>query len=152
MSSPTIASVTASNIVFNSANLSATVNPNSKDTTYHYAYGTTGAYGYTTPTLDAGAGATTVQCQQILLSALEGNTVYHYTLVATNADGTTTMADQTFTTPSAQAVAQALAQEILTYITTQNKQRRLTSLTETSFRAKIVDWNARLAAIITAES
>ena len=147
---PILASVNDTAPVFNGATLSATINPNGLATSYHFVYGTTTGYGTSTPTTALGSG-TSPLALSLPLVGLAALTTYHYALVATNSSGTTTIADGTFTTTDAEAAAQALATEVLAYITAQNKARRLQSTTETSFRAKIVSWNARLASIVAAE-
>jgi predicted lipoprotein with Yx(FWY)xxD motif len=69
------------------------------DTTYHFEYGTSTAYGSSVPVpdADAGAGLATPVSQQI--SGLAPNTTYHYRLVSNNSvEGTGTSADRTFST------------------------------------------------------
>jgi streptogramin lyase len=80
------------------ATLAASVTPNAQATSYSFNWGVTSAYGATTSTASAGNGtsATTVGAA---ISGLSPSTAYHYRVVATNAAGTTTGADRTFTTP-----------------------------------------------------
>src|SRR5690349_15440866 len=80
-----------------SATVNGTVNPEGQDTTYHFEYGTTIAYGSQTPASDAGAGTTAVNVNAAL-GSLTPSTTYHYRLVGTNLTGTTLGADKTFTT------------------------------------------------------
>ncbi len=85
------------------ATVSATLNPQNVDTTYHVEYGTTISYGQQVPVTDAdiGSGASDVRVTQVL-SGLSPDTTYHYRVVASNSAGTTDGADQTFsTTPPA---------------------------------------------------
>jgi PKD repeat protein len=95
---PSATTGAASAITANSATLSATVNPHNQATTYHFDYGPTTAYGSTTaaqavsPTDDATHAVTTA------VTGLAAGQAYHYRIVATNATGTTTGADNTFTT------------------------------------------------------
>ena len=78
----------------NSATLSGSVNPNGAPTSYRFEYGTTTAYGATTPATDAGSGAGAVAAGATV-SGLSPGTTYHYRVVATNAGGVTHGADQT---------------------------------------------------------
>ena len=80
-----------------SATLEGTVNPNLDETTYSFEYGPTSAYGSETSAAGAGAGGTAQNVSAVLSGLLSGTT-YHYRLVATNASGTSTGADATFTT------------------------------------------------------
>jgi hypothetical protein len=82
------------------ATLTGTVNPNKEQTTYHFEYGATTAYGAVTPDQSAGNKnkASSVSAK---LTSLAPSTTYHYRLVASNASGTTPGADMTFTTATA---------------------------------------------------
>jgi Ca2+-binding RTX toxin-like protein len=75
--------------------LQGVVNPRGSATAYHFEYGTSAAYGSSTPDADAGAGAAD-QPVSAALSGLAGSTTYHYRLVATSAAGTTPGADREF--------------------------------------------------------
>lgn len=79
--------------------LNAEVNPDELETSYHYEYGETEAYGTETPAggADIGSGGTPLP-ETASLTALKLGVTYHYRLVATNSAGTTTGPDQTFTT------------------------------------------------------
>jgi hypothetical protein len=82
--------------------LSASLNPNNSPTTYRFEYGTSDAYGASVPVPDASAGAAgTPKTVTEVLSGLAPDTDYHFRLVATNANGTATSADRTFTTREA---------------------------------------------------
>ena len=59
---------------------------------------TTASYGGSTPTQGGGSGAST-EPVSAALTGLKPNTTYHYRLVASSPAGTTSGADQTFTTP-----------------------------------------------------
>jgi hypothetical protein len=89
----------ASAIQTSSARLNGTVNPNANATTYTFQWGFTTAYGNTTGSGTTNNGDTnlTVTGQATALSA---GTTYHYRLVATNANGTTYSADESFSTPA----------------------------------------------------
>lgn len=88
----------AANVKRTSVTLSATINPGGADTTYHFAFGTTEAYGAVTQPLDAGSGKVDIAAGPVGVGSLQPETTYHYTLVATNALGTVTGPDYTFTT------------------------------------------------------
>ncbi len=80
--------------------LNASINPNNQETTYQFEFGTSTGYGTTLPSPAAGIGSgygDVVVGQQ--LSGLNPGTTYHFRVTATNATGTSTGTDQTFTTP-----------------------------------------------------
>jgi hypothetical protein len=79
------------------ANLNGTVDPNSGLTTYHFEYGTSAAYGLTTPENTVGDGADPAAVEAAI-QGLTRNTSYHYRLVATNSAGVSRGADRTFKT------------------------------------------------------
>ena len=88
----------ATSITDAAATLNGTVDANSSLTTYQFEYGTTAAYGQSTPVNTAGDGADPVAVQAAL-SGLPANTTYHFRLVATNAAGEVSRgADRTFRT------------------------------------------------------
>jgi hypothetical protein len=99
---PGVATGGVSNIEPGAAQLEGTVDPRGGPTTYHFDYGTTGGYGASAPAPEAGLGsATSPEAVSLSIGSLAPGAVYHYRLVATNADGTSYGADQTFTTPAA---------------------------------------------------
>lgn len=77
--------------------LRGTVNPNGKATSYVFEYGPTTTYGSVLGRGTAGSGTDPVDVTATL-TGLPSGTTYHYRLTATNASGTTTGNDQTFTT------------------------------------------------------
>lgn len=85
------------------AKLGALVDPGSLDTSYHFEYGTTPAYGQSTPYPigDAGTGATP-STVWAAASGLQPGTTYHYRIIASNEIATVKGADQTFTTETAE--------------------------------------------------
>lgn len=87
----------ATEITRNHAVLAATVNPEDSRTSVKFELGTTTAYGSAVDAqpLEAGVGP---QTERIPVDSLSPGTTYHYRVVATNLGGTTTGADQTFTT------------------------------------------------------
>lgn len=90
----------ATNVTSTSATVSGTVNPNKEDTSYHFEYGTTAAYGTSTPA-QGPVGGNAGKSASADLAQLAPSTTYHYRLVATNASGTTPGVDATFTTLAA---------------------------------------------------
>ncbi|HUH80502.1 MAG TPA: fibronectin type III domain-containing protein [Solirubrobacteraceae bacterium] len=93
---PAIANVRASRTSTNSVTLSATVTPNAPDATVQFQYGTTTAYGSsTTPQSASGLSPVPLLAQ---VSSLSPGTTYHFRVIATNPDGTSFGADETFTT------------------------------------------------------
>jgi hypothetical protein len=94
---PLIDGLVAENLTATSADIEAQVNPGGLDTTYRVEYGTTSQYGQTAPVPEGTIPASyTDQGRTIHLEGLTHGAVYHYRLVATNADGTSTVADHTF--------------------------------------------------------
>jgi hypothetical protein len=89
-----------------SATLSGIVNPSGLQTSYEFEIGETTAYGGAQIFGNAGdAGGE--EAVSTTLNYLVPGTTYHYRVVATNVDGTTYGADETFTTPG---VASPIAQ------------------------------------------
>jgi CSLREA domain-containing protein len=79
--------------------VAGSVNPNARATTAHFEYGTTAAYGSSTPDVAVPAGVEAVAVSADL-PGLAAGTTYHVRLVATNADGTSASDDASFTTSS----------------------------------------------------
>jgi hypothetical protein len=93
----------ATAIAETAAELNGTVDPNGTATEYVFEYGTTTAYGQTTPPVAAGDGTEPVDAKAAI-AGLTGNTTYHYRLVATSAAGISRGEDRTLrTTPGPQA-------------------------------------------------
>ena len=94
---PTINALKAEELTATTAKLIARVNPNGLATTYKFEYGPSTNYGQVEPepegTLEA---SNSDQSIEVHLKDLTPGVVYHYILVATNADGTTTAEDHTF--------------------------------------------------------
>ena len=94
---PAIDGLSSAHLTATSADLNAQVNPNGLDTSYHFEYGTTIGYGQSSPVPDGTlAASNSEQAIIVHLDNLQTHVVYHYRLVATNDDGTTTSGDQTF--------------------------------------------------------
>jgi hypothetical protein len=97
-SAPIVLSASASSVSKDSAILNALIDPGLSSTTSHFEYGTTTAYGSSTPE-SAPIGADDVpHGVGTVVAGLAPGTTYHYRVVATNAFGTTVSADQFFTT------------------------------------------------------
>lgn len=95
--SPTVSTVSAASVSQTAATLRADVNPHGKATTYAFQYGTSTAYGSQTPARGAGSG-TTARRVTFRLTGLTPGVRYHYRVIASNADGTSTGADRSFKT------------------------------------------------------
>jgi hypothetical protein len=74
------------------------------DTTYHFDYGLTSAYGSSVPVPDGDVGTGSLTVSQ-LISGLQSGATYHYRVVATNVLGSVNGEDRTFTTTSLPTVA-----------------------------------------------
>jgi hypothetical protein len=82
-----------------SATLNGVINPLGAAAGYHFEYGTTTAYGSSTPNPSAGNGNDDFAASAAL-TGLAPHTTYHYRIVGNNALGTKTAgADASFTTP-----------------------------------------------------
>ena len=105
VAAPAIAATTApaattespSLISGSSAVLNASVNSAGTMTTYAFQYGPTTNYGLRTTTTSAGSG-TTSSSVHATITGLISDTPYHFRVVATSANGSTSGADVTFTT------------------------------------------------------
>ena len=98
---PVVSTNAAEAIGQTSATLTGSVDPEGLPSTYRFEYGTSIGYGSTWPVLQVYAGsASTSQMVAIGVPNLSPGTTYHYRLVASNEDGTTYGADESFTTPS----------------------------------------------------
>lgn len=127
----------ATSVRTTSVTLSGTANSRST-VTLNFRYGTTTSYGNSTAPLQYGAGQSIATHADIV--GLTPGTTYHFQLVATNQDGTSTTTDQTFTTSRTPSVttggASALHAGVVTvagtanpngYATTVNFQYGLTT-------------------------
>ena len=95
MSGTSVSDITASGAV-----LKATVHPQGQPTDYFFEYGFTTAYGSQTAQASAGAGDS-AKPVTAAVTGLQGSTIYHYRVVATNQGGTTRGPDRSFTTLAA---------------------------------------------------
>ncbi len=96
---PEVVNELAAEVTTSDAKLGALVNPGGSGTSYRFEYGTTTAYGYSTPFPEGSAGEG-VKGRTVWASAngLAPGTTYHYRVVASNEVGTVVGLDRTFTT------------------------------------------------------
>ncbi len=103
----------ASAITSTSATISGSVNPNGRDTSYHFEYGTTPSYGSSTAVTDDGSG-TTANLVFANLTGLTPGTQYYYRLVGTDSNGNSYGSQATFTTTQPPTVSTGVASSITT--------------------------------------
>ena len=84
-------------VTYDTATLGGSVNPQGGATSYYFQYGPTKAYGGQSAIGSAGSGTKGVPVG-VAIGGLQPLTIYHYRLVAVNADGTALGADHTFQT------------------------------------------------------
>jgi hypothetical protein len=104
---PTIDGTAATNASSSSVSLTAQINPQGSDTTYHFEYGTSTSYGTSLPTPDGdiGSGSSDVQVSQTI-NGLTPGVDYHFRVVATSSLGTARGPDRVFAaSPSVAPVA-----------------------------------------------
>ena len=87
----------ATSVSSDSATLNGTVDPNGKTTTYYFEYGADTSYGSMTASSNAGSGDSAISVNAAI-NGLISDTTYHYRLVGTNSDGTSSGNDKTFST------------------------------------------------------
>src|SRR5690348_16911008 len=97
---PVATTGSASSIGATTATLNGTVDPNGRDTSFYFEYGTSTSYGTKTSSHDAGS-STSPQAESAAITGLQAGQTYHFRLVATSDAGTSTGADATFTTSRA---------------------------------------------------
>jgi hypothetical protein len=94
---PAATTLAAAGVTGSAATANGTVNPNGYETTARFQYGLTTSYGSVTPAQTLAPG-TAPSSLSAALGGLAAGTTYHYRVTATNPNGTTNGADQTFTT------------------------------------------------------
>jgi len=96
---PTAVTGAATSITQTSATLNATVNPNNQTVSdCHFDYGTSTLYGTSVPCATLPGSGTSPMSVSAAVTGLSANATYHFQIVATNPSGTSTGADQAFTT------------------------------------------------------
>ncbi len=95
---PIVSTGVASNISREAATLSATIDPRGLSSTYEFELGASTSYGIQVFGL-AGQG-TVAETITVSVLFLQPGVTYHYRIQASNTDGTSYGADQTFTTPA----------------------------------------------------
>ncbi len=93
---PQVGPASVSEVTQSTATISTSVNPEGLHTLYNLDVGTSTAYGTPHPG-DAGSGSAPVPLT-FNLTGLQAGTTYHFRLVASNGDGSSSESDQTFTT------------------------------------------------------
>ncbi len=94
---PTAYTGEATQLTTSSATLKGSAYPSNQQTSYYFQYGQSASYEAQTPTTSAGSGTKSIPVTAPVTGLLAG-TAYHYRLVATNASGTVSGHDRTFTT------------------------------------------------------
>lgn len=94
---PTAFTAGVEQIATNSAVLKAKIDPHGAPTSYYFEYGHTVEYGSQTVLVSAGNAPTEGKFTQTV-AGLAPDTIYHFRVVASNAAGSVTGADGTFTT------------------------------------------------------
>jgi hypothetical protein len=94
---PTISGESFTNVGSGSAQLSAQIDPNESLTSYYFEYGTSTAYGSSTPAVNLGDGESALPAP-VQLNGLAAGVEYHFRVVAVNEAGTERGADTIFST------------------------------------------------------
>jgi hypothetical protein len=100
---PVVSEEFAADVTADGATLGATIDPGGSASTYRFEYGTTVAYGQSTPESASVGEDDTGHAVSAHIQGLQAGTVYHYRVVATSAvvPGGVAGPDRTFTTQSA---------------------------------------------------
>lgn len=112
LAAPRVQTGAAAAVTATSAELIGTIDTYGAQTTYHFEYGTTTAYGNRVPA-DSEAPAGTSRAPRTVsrpIGGLQPGTTYHYRLVATNPAGTTEGPDRTLTTAASDPPARGYEQ------------------------------------------
>src|SRR5205823_2419144 len=110
-SAPSVVTGAASSLTQTSATLNASVNPNgSAVSNCHFEYGTTAFYDASVPCASLPGSGTSAVAVSAEVEAPLPNSTYHFRIVASNAGGTSSGADQTLSTlPNAPSVTTGTA-------------------------------------------
>jgi hypothetical protein len=99
---PTVTTTAATAVTRTLASLNGTVNPNGSTVSdCHFEYGSTTSYGSTTPCASLPGSGESAVAVEASAGNLSPSATYHFRVSATNAAGTSTGADQSFTTLAA---------------------------------------------------
>ena len=102
--------------------LTAELNPEGHETTYHFEWGTSESYGETTPTETLPNEEFDSEEVAADLEELIPATTYHFRLCATNSAGTVCGADTTFTTPPAVVIDPEWVSNVTAHTATLNAE------------------------------
>ena len=97
LGAPSYLNKAVSGVSYKGATVNAAVNPNGVAASAYYEYGTGAGYGSQTGPQNLGGGTQDVKVSAAL-AGLAADTTYHYRVVMTNVNGTTTGTDQTLKT------------------------------------------------------
>jgi Subtilase family len=95
---PIVSTGTASDVSEHAATLSATIDPRGLPSTYEFELGTSTSYGI--PVFGLAGQGTVAETIAVSVLFLEPGVTYHYRIQASNTEGTSYGADQTFMTPT----------------------------------------------------
>src|SRR5207247_4977706 len=131
---PAVTTTAASGVLPTASTFNGTINPSGLSTSGYFQYGTSTGYGSSTSSQSVGSG-TVSTAVSASVSGLACGTLYHFRAVGTNAGGTGTGADMTFTTaacpppPSATtSVASGVAETSATFTGSANPNGTPTSV------------------------
>jgi hypothetical protein len=130
---PAVESEGAADVTAESASLLAQIDPDDEETTYRFEYGTSEAYGQSTPEsspIGSGLSGLSVTAH---IQGLQAATTYHYRVVATSAVGQTLGADHTFTTQQTGKAFAMLDYRQYEMVSPPNKQGALINALDGSF-------------------
>jgi len=96
-SSAVVVTTAATNIYSSTATLNGIVSPNGNATTYHFDFGTSTAYGFSSIELNAGSGSSSVPVS-LTVPGLVPGTIYHYRVTITSNGVTSFGNDISFST------------------------------------------------------
>jgi NHL repeat len=114
-SAPSITGALASQVTDTGARLIGYLNPNHRETAYHFEYGPTNSYGTVVPVPDGSAGSGIAETAvSETISSLTPATTYHFRLIASNASGSVDGPDRTFTTSALPAAPEGRVYEMVT--------------------------------------
>jgi hypothetical protein len=98
---PTLSGVSASSSTKTNSRLTGGIDPHGLPTKYFFEYGLNSGYGSKAPASEGliNSSLNTAQGVATTITGLQEETTYHFRLVASNAKGTSSSSDKTFTTP-----------------------------------------------------